>query len=57
MGSLILSDLYTCASGTAYSYQRTLYSTNTIDTDTEVANISVCINGASILSGLISKQM
>ena len=57
MGSLILSDLYTCASGTAYSYQRTLYSTNTIDTDTEVANISVCINGVSILSGLISKQM
>ena len=57
MGSLILSDLYTCASGTAYSYQRTLYSTNTIDTDTEVANISVCINRVSILSGLISKQM
>ena len=57
MGSLILSDLYTCASGTTYSYQRTLYSTNTIDTDTEVANISVCINGVSILSGLISKQM
>ena len=59
MGSLILSDLYTCASGTAYSYQRTLYSTNTIDTDTEVANIlkSVCINGVSILSRLISKQM
>ena len=57
MGSLTLSDLYTCASGTAYSYQRTLYSTNTINMDTEVANISVRINGVTILSGLISKQM
>ena len=26
MGSLILSDLYACASATVYSYQRTLYS-------------------------------
>ena len=44
MGSLILSDLYACTSGTVYSYQRTLYSTNTIKTDTEVASESVCIN-------------
>ena len=57
MGSLILSDLYACANGTAYSYQRTLYSTNTTNTETEVANVSVCINRVSILSGLISKQM
>ena len=57
MVSLILSDLYACARGTAYSYQRTLYSTNTINTDTDVANESVCINRVSILSGLNSKQM
>ena len=57
MVSLILSDLYACACGTAYSYQRTLYSTNTINTDTDVANESVCINRVSILSGLNSKQM
>ena len=57
MGSLILSDLYACASGTSYSYQRTLYSTNTINTETEVANESVCINGLSILSRLNSKKV
>ena len=57
MGSLILSDLYACASGTAYSYQRTLYSTNTINTETEVANESVCINRLSILSRLNSKKV
>ena len=57
MVSLILSDLYACASGTAYSYQRTLYSTNTINTDTEVANESVCINGELILSRLNSKKV
>ena len=57
MGSLILSDLNACASGTAYSYQRTLYSTNTINTETEVANESVCINGLSILSRLNSKKV
>ena len=45
MGSLILSDLYACASATVYSYPRTLFSTNTINyTDTEVASESVCIN-------------
>ena len=56
MVSLILSDLYACASGTVYCYQRTLYGTNTINTDTEVANKSVCINGVSVLSGLNSKK-
>ena len=30
MVSLILSDLYACASGTVYSYQRTLYSQTTL---------------------------
>ena len=57
MVSLILSDLYACASATVYSYQRTFYSTNTNNTDTEVANESVCINGVSILSGLNSKKV
>ena len=57
MVSLILSDLYACASATVYSYQRTFYSTNTINTDTEEANESVCINGVSILSGLNSKKV
>ena len=55
--SLILSDLYACASATVYSYQRTLYSTNTIKTDTEVANESLCINGELILSRLNSKKV
>ena len=58
MVSLILSDLYACASATVYSYQRTLFSTNTINyTDTEVASESVCINGELILSRLNSKEV
>ena len=40
-----------------YSYQRTFYSTNTINTDTEVASKSVCINGELILSRLNSKKV